>query len=652
MVTDARHRLATVRKLPYDAEIEYLESTGTQYALYPDSVTLGNIYDFETRVACFNPTTSPYSGFGATGRYTRQAFLAFNVSSGAYLGFAYTPTNDFGKHLVDDATTPHTYKASFENGIINYYADGMLKHTVANGSGFVITSFGLFKMRDIESNIYWVNNALVGRIYYCKLQNEDKMAFDLIPVRFTNELGQSEGAMYDKVSGGLFRNQGSGEFVMGPDVIPYDAEVEYLESTGTQYIDLGINSASGYTFDMKLRLSPGTASGEHYIVGGSDSPNRLYFGVWGNTWMIGYGSYYRVGSVTDETDYTIKLIRNVGTQRLVVNGVTEFNADSTSNINSSSPWRLFTRNVTSQNWNISAKLYYATVTQEGVGVVRDFIPVRIGTTGYMYDRANPKGGPLGNGLYPNSGSGDFILGKDVAYPKRKFEITYRNPQIYIAPPTARDYISDGLIAMWDGIENAGGGGQHDSNVTVWKDLAGNRDLVLGSAATVQDNYIATTVASPITVPSDEIDGVETIQVCVHRYGNLGTAVISVKRGQYIRIQQVDGIYNMYANGNTSTGYASHSIIGTVTKTEDVTLTTTGPWLEQNKFYQDDEDRTALGTRNWWRIRDGLVMGVAYGDNSERGSGGSIYSVRLYSRALTAEEIAHNYAIDKIRFNLP
>lgn len=30
----------------------------------------------------------------------------------------------------------------------------------------------------------------------------------------------------------------------------------------------------------------------------------------------------------------------------------------------------------------------------------------------------------------------------------------------------------------------------------------------------------------------------------------------------------------------------------------------------------------------------------------------IYHVRAYSRALTADEIAHNYAIDKARFNLP
>ena len=39
---------------------------------------------------------------------------------------------------------------------------------------------------------------------------------NFIPVRFTNEFGQTEGAMYDRVSGQLFRNQGTGSFVIGP----------------------------------------------------------------------------------------------------------------------------------------------------------------------------------------------------------------------------------------------------------------------------------------------------------------------------------------------------------------------------------------------------------------------------------------------------
>ena len=43
--------------------------------------------------------------------------------------------------------------------------------------------------------------------------------------------------------------------------------------------------------------------------------------------------------------------------------------------------------------------------------------------------------------------------------------------------TARDYVQNGLVAMWDGIENAGAG-THDAGATVWKDIVGGREFAL------------------------------------------------------------------------------------------------------------------------------------------------------------------------------
>lgn len=39
----------------------------------------------------------------------------------------------------------------------------------------------------------------------------------MVAVRFLNENNEWEGAMYDTVSGQLFRNQGTGAFGIGPD---------------------------------------------------------------------------------------------------------------------------------------------------------------------------------------------------------------------------------------------------------------------------------------------------------------------------------------------------------------------------------------------------------------------------------------------------
>ena len=45
--------------------------------------------------------------------------------------------------------------------------------------------------------------------------------------------------------------------------------------------------------------------------------------------------------------------------------------------------------------------------------------------------------------------------------------------------TSASYVQRGLIAQWDGIDNAGTG-VHDPNATVWKDLKGNLDMTLTS----------------------------------------------------------------------------------------------------------------------------------------------------------------------------
>jgi len=50
------------------------------------------------------------------------------------------------------------------------------------------------------------------------------------------------------------------------------------------------------------------------------------------------------------------------------------------------------------------------------------------------------------------------------------------PQEYVPAST---YVQDGLIAMWDAIENVGWG-MHDSNATIWKDLIGSNDLLCPS----------------------------------------------------------------------------------------------------------------------------------------------------------------------------
>ena len=80
-------------------------------------------------------------------------------------------------------------------------------------SGTVTKSLWLFGLNTNTTN----PNSFHCEIGETKIWMDDTLVRDLQPVRFTNEQGVSEGAMYDRVSGELFRNQGTGTFVIGPD---------------------------------------------------------------------------------------------------------------------------------------------------------------------------------------------------------------------------------------------------------------------------------------------------------------------------------------------------------------------------------------------------------------------------------------------------
>ena len=82
-------------------------------------------------------------------------------------------------------------------------------------------------------------------------------------------------------------------------------------------------------------------------------------------------------------------------------------------------------------------------------------------------------------------------------------------------PTAKSYVQDGLIAMWDGIENAGWG-THDASATVWKDLAGNGyDLTVGSKSSFSTNSLDYTevVAKGAAYRNAVITGVAQMEIC-------------------------------------------------------------------------------------------------------------------------------------------
>lgn len=209
--------------------------------------------------------------------------------------------------------------------------------------------------------------------------------------------------------------------------------------------------------------------------------------------------------------------------------------------------------------------------------------------------------------------------------------------------TAKDYVQDGLIAMWDGIENAGWG-VHDSNATVWKDLIGTKDADLTQHGSFSKNALL-------------CDGVgiaaQTTPFSVGSLKTLEAVFVRKSLASYLN-------GTMFLSGDYQYGFFK-SHIGVRRESGDL--------IFYRKIYACPID--SLLSISW--IEDSLIMNGesksfigenSYDRTSERGNGcyfgGSLNSfvecellnIRCYSRVIEQEEQSSNYAIDKARFNLP
>ena len=102
-----------------------------------------------------------------------------------------------------------------ENLSASLYVDGLLVFT-RKISLIIPDEVWLFRSNDTHTKDSSKRNQRTS-VKKARIVSMGSVLLDAIPVRFTNENGVSEGAMYDRVSGSLFRNAGTSSFIIGPD---------------------------------------------------------------------------------------------------------------------------------------------------------------------------------------------------------------------------------------------------------------------------------------------------------------------------------------------------------------------------------------------------------------------------------------------------
>ena len=217
-------------------------------------------------------------------------------------------------------------------------------------------------------------------------------------------------------------------------------------------------------------------------------------------------------------------------------------------------------------------------------------------------------------------------------------------------PTAADYIQDGLVALWDGIENAGWG-QHDPNATVWKDLVGSYDISLNSNASWSNDHIiingysgAAAAACPSSVEGKTIE-----VVCQHNYYNSSAwqYLVSVY-GANSRPRQFAAFRGNSSAASVGGGYY-HRYFDSASSSRAASISSFSPDLA----YEDGVPKITTQASAYGS--NGGVVTLGASSPSDRASfqfRGNCFSIRVYNTNLTQSEILANYAVDKARFNLP
>ena len=221
--------------------------------------------------------------------------------------------------------------------------------------------------------------------------------------------------------------------------------------------------------------------------------------------------------------------------------------------------------------------------------------------------------------------------------------------------SAKAYVQEGLVAQYDGIENAGAG-THVQNATMWKDLIGQGgDMsVTGLADPTWDGKGLSFSACGMYTEKDT-----TKFLCTPNELNLGDEftiqMFCTSSGSWeCRRWDVVPYSSKYESCSSSDGFferingASYLWLKPWLANTDIIFTTVVGDLK-HRFMIDPIGGTAKsaeGDLTSCEVNGRLAFMKTGSTGKPRKN---CYSIRVYNRALTADEIASNAHIDRIRF---
>ena len=215
------------------------------------------------------------------------------------------------------------------------------------------------------------------------------------------------------------------------------------------------------------------------------------------------------------------------------------------------------------------------------------------------------------------------------------------------------YVQDGLIACWDGIENAGAG-THDAGATVWEDIVGGYRFAL-TGVTVDDDRMTFAGTATSYGTLDKAGSTATFNAAKNGTMEIVFASRSTSTAATVMLQSTssDGLAFGFLSGVILSSTVSGSskfpfTLNTVTNSVAIRYSSSKP---VSPIYTNGWSLAATSGSDSWGTPSSTATYIGRrAANTVAAFSGSIYCIRLYSRQLTEAEIAANYEVDRLRFD--
>lgn len=473
-------KLGTEKLLPEEyQEVEYIRSEGkTQYI--DTGIKSNEIYGFELTLIPIS-RTSDYNGFmGATYDNFHVAFGPSNTST-----FTKIRGTTYVNSLPVDSSNIFTWKCL--NNTIQLFKNGessLTQNFSAGALGTTSTNIYIFRCASRNTGITDI------KLYSFKLYNQSgELVRDFIPCYTKQAITNNEVnyeantiGLYDTVNNIFYSNNGTGKFTIGKPIyrgvdfttveditttkqelqtqiddkvsltknevingqkiftqkpqigevrLPSEfTEVEYIESTETQYIDTGVKFGTGFACDIRFNML--STSGDIDLLSSGVDENYLLISYLNGTPRIYLnGSASKNITMPYNTIHTVNMNYNGTTLTYKVDDTTTYIL-SASNLVAKSNLLLFARKPT---YGLSKSILYYCKIYNNDTLIHNFIPCytnqQVTNNNVTYE-ANTIGlyDTVNNIFYVNNRTGTFIKGQNILageYIALQSELPIANP---------------------------------------------------------------------------------------------------------------------------------------------------------------------------------------------------------------------------------